>query len=135
MVQRPKWKGPERSQVTEAEAPGGEGRGPCHTADARQSWAPRALVWLCLSGKTEGSRAGGNRGANGLSIEEDISVLVQPLLESRAVGTSEMPRWVRPCDARSQEGEDLEDVTLKPLFPSGTQSRHHSLSVALFFPE
>lgn len=46
---------------TEAEAPGGEGRGPCHTADARQSWAPRALIWLCLSGKTQGRRGGGQQ--------------------------------------------------------------------------
>ena len=43
-----------------------------------------------------------------------------------------MSGWVCPSDAKSQEGEDSEDVTLKPLFPSGTQSRHHSLIIALF---
>ena len=43
-----------------------------------------------------------------------------------------MSSWVQPSDARSQEGEDREDVTLKPLFPFGTQSRHHSLIIALF---
>ena len=121
---------------TEAEAPGEDELCPCHTADARQSWVPRVLVWFCLSGKTEGRRRGGQQRNKWTQHRRGYPLSLYSLFWNlRAVGTSKMSSWVQPSDARSQEGEDHEDVTLKPLFPSGTQSRHHSLIIALFFPE